>query len=59
MNDVRPVQAGQAEEDRREGAVAGVEPDVQVLDDLGQQEGEPHDEREHHPGEERRSAARA
>ena len=32
--DVRPVQAGEAEEHGRERAVAGVEADVQVLDDL-------------------------
>src|SRR5262245_7455586 len=38
--DVCAVQARQAEEDRREGAVARVEPDARVLDRLGDEEAE-------------------
>ena len=54
--DVSAVEPGQTEEDGRPGARARVEADVQVLDDLRQQEREPHQEREHHA---RRGSRRA
>src|SRR5262245_46960365 len=50
--DVRTVQPGEPEEDRSERSGAGVEADVQVLDHLRAQEGEAHQERQHHPCEE-------
>src|SRR4051812_27530265 len=43
---VRAVQARQAEEDRRERAVARVEADPGVLDSLRDQEGQAHQERQ-------------
>ena len=55
--DVRAVQTRQPEEHGREGTVAGVEADVQVLDDLRAEEREPHEEREHHAREESCSLA--
>ena len=54
-----PCRPGQPEEDGGERAVAGVEADVRVLEDLGEQEREAHDERQHQPGEERRRGCRA
>src|SRR3990172_1395379 len=50
--DMRAVEARQPEEDRCEGAVASVEPDIQVLDHLRRKEREAHDERQHHAGQE-------
>src|SRR4051812_38207771 len=44
--DVAAVQARQAEEDRREGAVAGVEADAQVLRHLCDEERQSHQERQ-------------
>ena len=56
---VSPVEPGEAEEDRGEGPVAGVEADVQVLHHLCEEEGEAHEERQHHAGEEGSSGCRA
>src|SRR5438067_1284960 len=48
--DMGPVQAGEAEEDGREGAVGRVEPDARVLDRLGDEERQAHQERQEQAG---------